>query len=307
MEDEEAVPVQRGGLIVIDKPRGPSSHQVTAWMGDILGQNVGHAGTLDPGVSGVLIVMVGRAVRLAPVLLSHDKEYVALVRFHGNPGEEAIRKACSEFYGRIYQRPPRRSSVARNLRIRTVHSLDLLELDGRLAVLRICCDAGTYIRSLCHHMGLALGCGAHMQELRRTRSGPFRETSAHTLAELRDAADAFRMGLVGPLPEMILSPESALAGLPEVVIRDSAVDALCHGAALAGVGILSSGAFRKGERVAVLTRKGELVCTGQALVSSAQTAPGKPGLVITPESVFLPRGTYSPGWKKKEKGVDPPD
>jgi len=301
--NEEPVPVPRGGLIVIDKPRGPSSHQVTAWVGDILGQNVGHAGTLDPGVSGVLVVMVGRAVRLAPVLLSHDKEYVALVRFHGNPGEEAIRKTCSEFCGRIYQRPPRRSSVARTLRIRTVQSLDLLELDGRLAVLRICCDAGTYIRSLCHHMGLALGCGAHMQELRRTRSGPFREDSAHTLAGLRDAADAFRMGCVRPLREMILPPESALAGLPEVVIRDSAVDALCHGAALAGVGILSSGVFRKGERVAVMTQKGELVCTGQALVSSTQFSPGKPGLVIAPESVFLPRGTYPPGWKKKERRV----
>jgi predicted rRNA pseudouridine synthase len=279
---------------------------VTAWVGDILGQNVGHAGTLDPGVSGVLVVMVGSAVRLAPVLLSHDKEYVALVRFHGNPAGEAVRNACSEFCGRIYQRPPRRSSVARNLRIRTVQSLDLLELDGRLAVLRICCDAGTYIRSLCHHMGLALGCGAHMQELRRTRSGPFREDSAHTLAELRDAADAFRSGFVNPLREIILPPESALVGLPEVFIRDSAVDALCHGAALAGVGILSSGAFRKGERVAVLTRKGELVCTGRALVSSAQFVPGKPGLVIAPESVFLPRGTYPPGWKKKERRVDPP-
>lgn len=307
MEDEEAVPVPRGGLIVIDKPRGPSSHQVTAWVGGILGQNVGHAGTLDPNVSGVLIVMLGRAVRLAPVLLSHDKEYVALVRFHGNPAEEAIRKVCSDFCGRIYQRPPRRSSVARNLRIRTVHSLDLLELDGRLAVLRICCDAGTYIRSLCHHMGLALGCGAHMQELRRTRSGPFRENSAHTLAEICDAADAFRMGVIRPLQEIILPPESVLAGLPEVIIRDSAVDALCHGAALAGVGILSSGAFRKGERVAVLTRKGELVCTGQALVSSAQSGPGKPGLVIAPKSVFLPRGTYPPGWKKKERRFDPPD
>jgi predicted rRNA pseudouridine synthase len=278
---------------------------VTAWAGDILGQNVGHAGTLDPGVSGVLVVMVGNAVRLAPVLLSHDKEYVALVRFHGNAGEDAIRKACSEFCGRIYQRPPRRSSVARNLRIRTVQSLDLLELDGRLAVLRICCDAGTYIRSLCHHMGLVLGCGAHLQELRRTRSGPFQEASAHTLAELRDAADAFRMGIVRPLQEMILPPESALAGLPEVVIRDSAVDALCHGATLAGVGILSCGAFRKGDRVAVLTRKGELVCTGRALVSSAQFSPGKPGLVIAPESVFLPRGTYPRAWKKKERRVDP--
>jgi len=291
-----------GGLLVIDKPRGPSSHQVTAWAGEILGQKVGHAGTLDPGVSGVLVVMVGSAVRLAPVLLSHDKEYIAVVRFHGNPGEGAVRKACSEFCGRIYQRPPRRSSVARNLRIRTVQSLDLLEIEGRLAVLRISCDAGTYIRSLCHHLGLALGCGAHMQELRRIRSGPFREDSAHTLAELRDAADAFCTGMTRPLEEMVLPPESAVAGLPHIVIRDSAVDALCHGAALAGVGIVSCGTFGKGDRVSVLTRKGELVCTGRALVPSGEAVPGKPGLVAAPESVFLPRGTYPRGWKRKERG-----
>ncbi len=301
MTGGEPVPFPRGGLVVIDKPRGPSSHQVTAWAGEILGQKVGHAGTLDPGVSGVLVVMVGSAVRLAPVLLSHDKEYVALVRFHGSVGEGAIRKVCGEFSGRIYQRPPRRSSVARNLRIRTVHSLDLLEVEGRLAVLRITCDAGTYIRTLCHHIGLALGCGAHMQELRRTRSGPFREDSAHTLAELRDAADAFRNGVRFPLQDMILRPEAALSGLPGIVIRDTAVDALCHGAVLAGAGVVSSGTFGKGDRVTVLTKRGELVCLGRALVPSSQVTPGKPGLVVAPESVFLARGTYPRGWKKKER------
>ncbi|MCQ8893414.1 MAG: RNA-guided pseudouridylation complex pseudouridine synthase subunit Cbf5 [Methanolinea sp.] len=291
-----------GGILVIDKPRGPSSHQVTAWAGEILGQKVGHAGTLDPGVSGVLVVMVGKAVGLAPVLLAHDKEYVAVVRVHANVEETDLRRVCSEFCGRIYQRPPRRSAVSRSLRIRTVQALDLLEYAGRVAVLRITCDAGTYIRSLCHHMGLALGCGAHMQELRRTRSGPYREDCAHTLFELRDAADAFREGDEEHLRRLILRPETAVACLPPVVIRDSAVDALCHGAALAGVGITSRGSFGRGDLVAVFTGRGELVCIGEALVPSAGVIPGKPGLVVAPRRVFLARGTYPPGWKKGKEG-----
>lgn len=291
--------IPKHGLLVLDKPRGPSSHQVTAWAGDILGARVGHAGTLDPGVSGVLVVMIGNAVRLAPVLLSEDKEYIAVIRFHGNVGEDAVRRVAEEFTGRIYQRPPLRSAVARNLRIRTVHALDVMEMSGRRSVLRITCDAGTYIRSLCHHMGLALGCGAHMEELRRTRSGIFPEDSAHTLAELKDAADLARQGDTRALAGMILPPETVAGGLPTLVVRDTAVDALCHGAALAGVGVIRQDAFGKGDVVAILTLKGELVCIGEAIVSSSMVPPGTHGLVAAPRSVFLAPGLYPRGWRKK--------
>ncbi|MGV8129324.1 MAG: RNA-guided pseudouridylation complex pseudouridine synthase subunit Cbf5 [Methanolinea sp.] len=291
--------IPKHGLLVLDKPRGPSSHQVTAWAGDILGARVGHAGTLDPGVSGVLVVMIGNAVRLAPVLLSEDKEYIAVIRFHGNVREDAVQRVAKEFTGRIYQRPPLKSAVARNLRIRTVHALDVVEMSGRRAVLRITCDAGTYIRSLCHHMGLALGCGAHMEELRRTRSGIFPEDSAHTLAELKDATDLARQGDSRALAGMILPPETVAGGLPTVIVRDSAVDALCHGAALAGVGVVRQDAFLKGDVVAMLTSKGELVCIGEAIVSSSMVPPGTHGLVAAPRSVFLAPGVYPRGWRKK--------
>lgn len=291
--------IPKHGLLVLDKPRGPSSHQVTAWAGDILSARVGHAGTLDPGVSGVLVVMIGNAVRLAPVLLSEDKEYIAVIRFHGNVGEDAVQRVAKEFTGRIYQRPPLKSAVARNLRIRTVHALDMVEMSGRRAVLRITCDAGTYIRSLCHHMGLALGCGAHMEELRRTRSGIFPEGSAHTLAELKDATELARHGYSRALAGMILPAETVAGGLPTVIVRDSAVDALCHGAALAGVGVVRQDAFRKGDVVAMLTSKGELVCIGEAIVSSSMVPPGTHGLVAAPRSVFLAPGVYPRGWRKK--------
>ena len=103
------------GLIVIDKPRGPTSHQVTAWVGEMLGMHVGHSGTLDPQVSGVLVIMLGHAVRLAPVLLRHEKEYVCLMRLHGDVPRDRVEETVRAFTGRIYQRPPKKSAVARNL------------------------------------------------------------------------------------------------------------------------------------------------------------------------------------------------
>ncbi|MCK9278989.1 MAG: RNA-guided pseudouridylation complex pseudouridine synthase subunit Cbf5 [Methanoculleus sp.] len=290
--------VPASGIVVVDKPRGPSSHQVTAWVGEILGRRVGHAGTLDPQVSGVLVVMFGGAVRLAPVLLSHNKEYVCLMRLHGDAPREAVDRVAEEFTGRIYQRPPKKSAVKRSLRIRKIQEIEILDMEGRLVLFRVRCDAGTYIRTLCIHMGYAIGVCAHMQELRRIRSGPFDEAAAVSLHELADAAGAARDGDPEPLRRMILSPDAAAVDLPKVVIRDTAVDAICHGAVLAGVGITGKeGGFGKGETVAIMTGRGELVGLGKALVSSSTLKPGEPGLVIAPTTVLMQPGTYPRGWK----------
>ncbi|BBL67483.1 RNA-guided pseudouridylation complex pseudouridine synthase subunit Cbf5 [Methanoculleus chikugoensis] len=290
--------VPESGIVVVDKPRGPSSHQVTAWVGDILGRRVGHAGTLDPQVSGVLIVMFGGAVRLAPVLLSHNKEYVCLMRLHGDASREAVEQAAAEFVGRIYQRPPRKSAVKRNLRIRKIQEIEILDIDGRLVLFRVRCDAGTYIRTLCIHMGYAIGTCAHMEELRRIRSGSFDETAAVTLHELADTAAAAREGDPEPLRRMILPAAAAVADLPKVVIRDTAVDAVCHGAVLAGVGVVGKeGGFAKGETVAIVTGRGELVGLGKGLVNSSALKPGEPGFVVAPSTVLMRAGTYPRGWK----------
>jgi predicted rRNA pseudouridine synthase len=295
----------RPGIIVIDKPKGPSSHEVAAWVGKMLGCQVGHSGTLDPAVSGVLLVMLGNAVRLAPLLLQHDKEYVCLMRLHGEVPRENILKIAEEFTGRLYQRPPRKSAVKRNLRIREVHELEILDIDGRLVLFRVQCDAGTYIRSLCHHMGLALGVGGHMQQLRRTRSGAFDEKTMFTLHEVQDACIAATEGDTTRLASMILSVDAAVPELPTVIIRDTAIDAICRGAVLAGVGIISCTQFGKGETVAVLSQKNEFVCLGTALVASDTWKPGQTGLVITPTSVFMQPGIYPRGWTKSDK-VHPP-
>jgi len=288
----------RDGLLVIDKPRGPSSHQVTAWAGQLLGATVGHAGTLDPGVSGILTVMIGKAVRLAPILLSEEKEYVCLLRLHGNAKIPDVDAAFAEFTGRIYQRPPRRSAVSRNLRIRTIHGIELLDHEGRQFLIRVRCDAGTYIRSLCHHLGLALGTGGHMVELRRTGSGPFREEHAHTLHELADAVAAVQTGACSRLDEMIHPPGAALRDLPKVILRDTAVDAVCHGAILARPGISRSDTFDRGAPVVLTSTRGELVALGHSLISSKEAGSLQHGLVIAPDTVFMDPGTYPRGWKK---------
>lgn len=301
MKEGEGKPVRRGvsGILVIDKPRGPSSHQVTAWIRDLLGVDTGHSGTLDPMVSGVLVVMLGRTARLAPILQQSDKEYIVLMRMHREVERGELEGIFREFTGRIYQRPPRRSAVKRSLRIRTIYRMDLLDTEGRLVLARVVCDAGTYIRSLCHHVGLALATGAQLVELRRTRSGSFTEGDLHTLQELKLAVEERAEGSMERLSRMILPPSRATQGIPHVVIRDTAVDAICHGARLAVQGILQHSGFRRGDSVAVLTQREELVCIGEALVASEEIAGMRTGLVIAPRIVLMERGTYPRCWGEK--------
>jgi tRNA pseudouridine55 synthase/H/ACA ribonucleoprotein complex subunit 4 len=243
--------------------------------------------------------MLGNAVRLAPHLLRHDKEYICLMRLHGDVEKERLEEIAGEFTGKIYQRPPRKSAVKRSLRIRSIHRIAILSHEGRLVLFRVHCDAGTYIRSLCHHMGLALGVGAHMQELRRIRSGPFDETRASTLHALSDACSHAAMGDTAALQSMILSVDASVPDLPNVIMQDRAIDAVCHGAKLAGVGIISSDPFKKDDSVVLLSRRREFVGLGRALVPSSGFSPKKPGLVVAPVAVFLKPGTYPKGWGKK--------
>ena len=259
----------KSGIILVDKPRGPSSHQTAAWVGEILNTSVGHSGTLDPMVSGVLVVMTGKAVKLAPLLLQHDKEYIACMRLHADLPRETVEEAVKGFTGRIYQRPPRRSAVKRSLRIRVIQRIDLLDMTGRLVLLRVRCESGTYIRSLCTHIGYVLGCGAQMIELRRTMSGGFTAEDAHTLQEIRDAAE------LGCADSLIFPPEAAISDIPKVVIRDSARDAVLHGAVLAVPGILSYNTFRAKEKVALIDNNGKLTALAEALIDSREI--GKTG------------------------------
>ena len=181
----------QGGVIILDKPSGPTSHQATAWVRDALKcEKVGHGGTLDPYVSGVLPITLGKAVRLTDVVLSSDKEYVCLMRLHADRPEKRVREVISRFVGKIYQLPPVRSAVKRQVRIRTIHEIEVLDIRGRDVLFRVRCDAGTYVRTLCVDIGDLLGCGANMVELRRTRSGKMTEDrGSRGMAEKHASAD----------------------------------------------------------------------------------------------------------------------
>lgn len=174
----------------IDKPRGPTSHEVAAWVKAILGvHTAGHAGSLDPKVTGLLPTLLGKATLAVPALRLSGKEYICHLKLHrAMPPQKLVRQVCEEFTGPIYQMPPIKSAVKRVIRVRTIYYLEVLEIEGTSVLFRVGCEAGTYIRKLCHDIGLALGCGGHMQGgLRRTKAGPFTEKTLITLHELKDA------------------------------------------------------------------------------------------------------------------------
>ncbi len=296
------IPHSPGGVILIDKPRGPSSHQVAAWVREMTGvPNVGHTGTLDPQVSGVLVVLLGKAVRLTTIMHQDEKEYIALLRIQGDVSETALADVIERFTGKTYQRPPRRSAVKRALRIREILELEMLSRNGRDVLLRVRCDSGTYIRSLCHHMGLALGVGGQMVELRRTRSGPFFEKDCHKLHDLRDATEAYRKGDKTAFESMVLSPFDAVKDMPLIKIKETAAGALCHGARLSARGIVENEPFQMDEYVVVTTTTGDLICVGEALMSASRFSPGDKALVISPRVVFPENDAYPAIWKGKNQ------
>lgn len=158
----------RYGVINLDKPSNPSSHEVVAWIRRILRVNkTGHSGTLDPKVTGSLIVCVERATRLVKSQQGAGKEYVCIARLHSKVpgGAAAVSRALTQLRGALFQRPPLISAVKRQLRVRTIFDSKMLEFDEdrQLVVFWISCEAGTYVRTMCVHLGLMLGVGAHMQ------------------------------------------------------------------------------------------------------------------------------------------------
>jgi tRNA pseudouridine55 synthase/H/ACA ribonucleoprotein complex subunit 4 len=190
--------------------------------------------------------------------------------------------------------------VKRALRIREILELEILDRDKRLVLLRVRCDSGTYIRSLCHHIGMALGTGAHMQELRRSRSAQFSEDQIHSLHEVRDAIEAAKKGDNEALTAMVLPMERSIAGVPKVTIKESAAGAICHGARLSARGILAVEPFQMEDTVAIFTGE-DFIGLGEALMSSARVVPGEKGLVVAPRITFPDHDAYPAIWKRKKQ------
>jgi H/ACA ribonucleoprotein complex subunit 4 len=288
------------GLVPLDKPRGPTSHEVVAWTKKLLGvEKAGHSGTLDPPVSGLLPIGLGQATRALSLLLLFPKEYKGVMRVHSSVPAKQLNGVLAEFTGEIFQRPPQRSSVSRQTRTRAIYELELTESAGNLHMFRVLCQAGTYIRKLVYDVGEVLGVGATMVELRRTVVGPLTEAKGFvTLHQLNDAMYRLKQGDESALRRCVLPIEDALGGIGRIVIRDSAVDAICHGARLGIPGVLSlSEGIKKEDTVALMSPKQELVAIGKALLSTKEIQSLQKGLASTTERVVMKSGTYPRLWK----------
>ena len=246
------------GLIVVDKPRGPTSHDIVYRIRRLLGVKTGHCGTLDPEASGVLLVAVGRAARLFPFLSGHDKAYAGAVRFgfatdtydaagrpisppsSDLPNEGTLREAMRRFEGRIRQTPPAYSALKKGgqplyklARANREVSIEAREVIVRrfalaswmspVAEFEVECSAGTYVRSLAHDLGRELRCGAHLASLRRTSSGPFSLSGART----PDVIEA--MAASGPPDRFVIPMEALLPEFPALVLRPDGAERVRHG------------------------------------------------------------------------------
>ncbi len=291
------------GIILLDKPPGPTSHETVAWTKRLLKlPKIGHSGTLDPQVSGVLPLGLGEATKALGVLLYGPKEYHALGRIHSLPSKEKLNKIVGMFRGEIFQKPPQRSAVLRQTRTRTIYEFEIIEQKERLLLTRILCESGTYIRKLYYDIGEILGPGATMVELRRTRVDQFYERDG--LVTLHELANAFALWEEtkddSKLLKMIKPVEYALSELKSVVIRDSAVDAMCHGAQLAIPGILKiSQNLKNGDIVGVYTQKGEAVALAEATMSDEEIQDAAKGYAFETKRIIMAPKTYPKKWRTK--------
>jgi len=293
-DERDVLQILEYGIVNVDKPQGPTSHHVSAYVKKILGiKKAGHSGTLDPNVTGVLPVALGNATRITYSLLTAGKEYVCLMRIHKELPEADIRSVMNDFVGTIKQLPPVKSAVKRQERYRHIYYLEILEINRKNVLFKTGTQAGTYIRKLCHDIGLKLGCGANMYELRRTKAGPFSEETLVSLQDITDAYHFHKKGDDSYIKKIIQPVENAIEHLPKIWVLDSAVDALCHGATLKvpGVAKLHEG-IEPDMRIAVMTLKDELVMTGIAKLNSKKIQKSNQGIAAKPDQVFMRRGMY---------------
>jgi len=283
----------RNGIVNIDKPSGPTSTTVADWVKKILKvEKAGHSGTLDPKVTGVLVVPLDNATKIIPTLLPSPKQYVGTARFHKDLPLKQLTSLFNQFKGTLYQKPPVRSAVVRKLRKRTIYSLEILEKSGQDVLFQVKCEAGTYIRKLIHDIG-TISVGAHMTELRRTAAAGFDESTLVTLQQLSEAQYLYQTKKDESLLRKYIQPiETAVSKTPKIVVQDSAIESLCHGAPLNIPGITKFQTFKKGEAVAILSLKGELIALATAEQDSTHIKKAQKGTAAKMSRVTMEPGTY---------------
>ena len=282
------------GIINLNKPAGPTSQQTVSYVKNILKTNkAGHSGTLDPNVSGVLPIALDKATRIVQATLNAGKEYICLMHLHKDIPKSKIKEAFPKLIGKITQLPPLRSAVKREERQREIYYLKILEIDQRDILFKVGSEGGTYIRRLCQQIGQEMGTNAHMQQLIRTKAGPFQKEHWHSLHDLKDAYEFYKEGNEAPLRKIILPIESAIQHLKKVYVLDSAVNTLCHGASLSlpGISKLDSD-IEKDDLIAILTLKEELVGLGTSNLTSKEILEKDRGIALKTKKIFMKRNIY---------------
>lgn len=291
------------GFFNLDKPSNPSSHEVVSWIKRILrADKTGHSGTLDPKVSGCLIVCIDRTTRLAKSQQGAGKEYICIFKLHEAVDDERkVRQALEKLTGALFQRPPLISAVKRQLRIRTVYENKFIEYDKeqQMGIFNCVCESGTYVRTICVHLGLILGCGGQMQELRRNRSGICDENEEMvTMHDVLDAQymldtqkdESYMRHIVRPL-------EALLTQHKRVVVKDSSINAICYGAKILIPGVLRyDDDIEVGKEIVIMTTKGEAICIAIAQMSTATIASVDHGVVAKSKRVIMERDVYGRKW-----------
>ncbi|XP_053987398.1 H/ACA ribonucleoprotein complex subunit 4 [Hylaeus anthracinus] len=293
----------KSGCINLDKPCNPSSHEVVAWIKRILKvEKTGHSGTLDPKVSGCLIVCIDRATKLAKSQQSAGKEYVSVFKLHSAPESvQKVKQALEKLRGALFQRPPLISAVKRQLRVRTVYDSWFLDYDEErnMGVFRVSCEAGSYIRTMCVHLGLFLGTGCQMQELRRNRSGV--QSEKDEMVTMHDVLDAQWLyenhGDESYLRRVIKPLEALLVKHKRIIVKDSAVNAICYGAKIMLPGILMyDDGIELNQEIVIVTTKGEAIALAIALMTSPTMTACDHGVAAKIKRVIMERDAYPRKW-----------
>ncbi|HKZ33764.1 MAG TPA: RNA-guided pseudouridylation complex pseudouridine synthase subunit Cbf5 [Candidatus Nanoarchaeia archaeon] len=242
------------GIINIDKPSGPTSFDVSDFVRKTLGlRKTSHFGTLDPKVTGVLPIAMNRACKLTGFFLGEDKEYVGIMRIHEPVSDEELEKIIKNFTGKIKQIPPVRSRVKRQEREREVKNFEILEKDGQDILFRAEVQGGTYIRKLIHDLGIALGVGAHMLELRRIRAGIFMEEKSVDLYELEKAVNEYKKDNGDSLKNLILPGEVVSQIFPVVQVNEESAPRILRGQPIYEKDLINDVDMEKGIRISVFS------------------------------------------------------
>ena len=291
------------GVILVDKPRGPSSHQLTAWAREMLGiQRLGHGGTLDPFATGLLTMLCGKATRLTEMVLTGDKKYIAVLKFGREVDSSELENLLNSLNGEIYNVPPLESAVKVQVRTRIIHEMRIIEDDSEsnLVALTIFCNAGTYIRTLARDIGLLLNTKCELTELHRDKTGAFSQSNACTMQQLTDAIFLWKEHEDDRALRKLIAPvESILGHFPRIIVKDGAAAAIAHGAALARPGVVSiDERIERGNLVVIETLKGEAVAIAETNSGAAKIQSMEHGEVARPKVVLMQAGIYPQTWQK---------